>query len=184
MHGVIINPVGRDAVRNTAKTGEKPAIIIMATTINAKVQNIRVYSNGDSIRYRVSFDTEFDAFVKTNDEYVEGQVNYIDFVPRHLIAIVLNAVPGTDLLYTAAKERSLRNDSENGFGAAQLSVILRDAKMVLEREKFEAGSEYTDADGVICTHEHDGYNTEISSITVTDRVQAKLDQLMDKILGL
>lgn len=156
----------------------------MKTTINAKVESVRVYSNGDNIRYRIGFDTQFDAFVKKDDDYVEGQVDYIDFVPRHIIAVVLNSVPGTDIIYAQAKEQGLRNDNSSGFGAAQLSIILRDAKMVLEREKFEAGSEYTDADGVVCTHEHDGYNTEISSITVTDRVRDKLERLMDKMIGL
>ena len=43
-------------------------------TINAKVQNIRVYSNGDSIRYRVTFDQPFNAIARNADgEYIEEQ---------------------------------------------------------------------------------------------------------------
>ena len=156
----------------------------MKTTINAKVESVRVYSNGDNIRYRIGFDTQFDAFVKKDDDYVEGQVDYIDFVPRHIIAVVLNNVPGTDIIYTQAKEAGLRSDNGTGFGAAQLSVILRGAKITMEREKFEAGSEYADADGVVCTHEHAGYNTDITNIVVSERVQDKLDRLMDKMIGL
>ena len=157
----------------------------MATTINAKIESVRVYSNGDNIRYRIGFDTKFDAFVKNaNDEYIEGQVDYIDFVPRHIIAVVFNNVPGTDIIYTQAKEAGLRSGNGTGFGAAQLSIILRDAKITMERTKFEAGSEYTDADGVVNTHEHAGYNTDIINIVVSERVQDKLDRLMDKMIGL
>ena len=153
--------------------------------INAKVQNIRVYSNGDNIRYRVTFDQSFAAIVRNADgEYVEAEVDYIDFIPRVIIAQCLSIVEGLDLLYTKKKEQGLRNDAQGGFGAAELQVILRGAKVTMEREKFEAGSEYTDADGVIQTHEHAGYNTSITDVVVTERIQAKLDMLIDKMFEL
>ena len=80
-------------------------------TINAKVQNIRVYSNGDSIRYRVTFDQPFNAIARNADgEYIEAQVDYIDFVPRVLIAQCLSIIEGLDLMYTKKKEQGLRND--------------------------------------------------------------------------
>ena len=158
--------------------------MIMAT-INAKVQNIRVYSNGDSIRYRVTFDQSFDAIIRNaDDEYVETQVDYIDFIPRVLIAQCLNIIEGLDLMYTKKKEQGLRNDGNGGFGAAELQVVLRGAKITMERNKFEAGSEYADADGVAQTHEHSGYNTAITDIVVTERIQAKLDTLIDKMFNL
>lgn len=154
-------------------------------TVNAKVQNIRVYSNGDSIRYRVTFDQEFTAIVRNADgDYVESEVDYIDFVPRVLIAQCLSCVEGLDILYTKKKEQGLRNDASSGFGAAELQVVLRGAKITLERTKFEAGSEYADADGVVQTHEHSGYQTTITNIVVSDKIQARLDALADSILGL
>lgn len=154
-------------------------------TINAKVQNIRVYSNGDSIRYRVQFDQPFDAIARNADnEYVETQVDYIDFVPRVLIAQCLSIIEGLDLMYTKKKEQGLRNDGQGGFGATELQVVLRGAKVTMERTKFEAGSEYADADGVVQTHEYAGYNTSITDVVVTPRVQAKLDALFDKAFGL
>lgn len=158
--------------------------MIMAT-INAKVQNIRVYSNGDSIRYRITFDQSFDAIIRNaDDEYVETQVDYIDFIPRVLIAQCLNIIEGLDLMYTKKKEQGLRNDGNGGFGAAELQVVLRGAKITMERNKFEAGSEYADADGVAQTHEHTGYNTTITDIVVTERIQSKLDTLIDKMFDL
>ena len=54
----------------------------------------------------------------------------------------------------------------------------------MERTKFEAGSEYADADGVVQTHEHAGYNTSITDVVVTERIQAKLDALIDKMFDL
>lgn len=153
--------------------------------INAKVMNVRVYSNNDSIRYRVQFDQSFDAIVRNADgEYVEAQVDYIDFIPRVLIAQCLNVIEGLDLIYTKKKEQGLRNDSTGGFGAAELQVILRGAKITMERNEFEAGSEYSDADGVVQTHEHSGYNTSITDVVVTERIQAKLDALIDKMFDL
>lgn len=154
-------------------------------TIEAKVQSVRVYSNGDSIRYRVSFDKEFDAIVKNADgDFIDGKVDYIDFVPRVLIAQCLSIVEGLDIMYTKKKEQGIRNDGQSGFGAAELQVVLRGAKVKLDRNKFEAGSEYADADGVVQTHEHAGYNTSITNIQVTERIQAKLDALIDSVFDL
>lgn len=147
-----------------------------------KVKSIRVYSNGDSIRYRVTFDQSFDAIGRNEDgDYVDTQVDYIDFVPRHIIAQCLNIIEGLDLMYTKKKEQALRNEGQGGFGAAELQVVLRNAKITLERAKFEAGSEYTDNDGNVQTHEYAGYNTNIKDIVVSDRVQAKLDSLIDSM---
>lgn len=154
-------------------------------TINAKVQNIRVYSNGDSIRYRVQFDQSFDAIVcNADNKYVETQVDYIDFVPRVLIAQCLNIIEGLDLMYTKKKEQGLRNDSQGGFGATELQVVLRGAKITMERTRFEVGSEYTNVDGVVKTHEHVGYNTSITDVVVTERIQTKLDSIIDKMFDL
>lgn len=154
-------------------------------TITVVAKNIRVYSTDDAIRYRVTFDNSFEAITKNADgEYVESTVDYIDFVPRVLIAQCLGIVEGLDLLYTKKKEQALRSGIADCFGAAELNVVLRGSKMTLEREKFEAGDEYTDADGEQQTHEHSGYRTTISDIIVTDKVQAKLDVLMDKMFEL
>lgn len=165
---------------NQAQTVANEAIEIVT-----KVKNIRVYSNGDSVRYRVTFDKSFRGFTKTeNNEYIETEIDYIDFVPRVFIAQCLSIVDGLDLIYTKKKEQSLRNDGAGAFGAAELQVVLKDAKLVLERTKFEAGDEYVDSDGVVHTHEYAGYTTAIKSIKLSERMQSKIDQIIDKMLGL
>lgn len=170
--------------KTTTKAAEENVETPVVNTIKTKVAGIRVYSNGDSIRYRVQFEDSFTAIIKQGDEYVEAEVDYIDFIPRVLIAQCLSIVEGLDLLYTKKKEQGLRNDDATGFGAAELQVVLRKATIVLERTKFIAGEEYTDSDGETQTHEHDGYNTVITDIIVTDKIQKKLDELIDKMFDI
>lgn len=154
-------------------------------TIIAKIVSIRVYSNGDSIRYRVIFDQSFTGMVRNNDDdYTEEQVDYIDFVPSVLIAQCLDIVEGLSLLYNKKKEQGLRSDGQSGFGAAELQVVLKGAKITLERNKFEVGDEYQDADGNVYQHEHAGYSTAISDIRVTDKIQEKLDSMIDRMFDI
>lgn len=154
-------------------------------TITAKIVSIRVYSNGDSIRYRVIFDQSFTGMVRNDDDdYTEEQVDYIDFVPSVLIAQCLDIVEGLSLLYNKKKEQGLRSDGQSGFGAAELQVILKGAKITLERNKFEVGDEYQDADGNIHQHEHAGYSTAINDIRVTDKIQEKLDSMIDRMFDI
>ena len=44
------------------------------------------------------------------------------------------------------------------------------------------GEEYVTSDGEVRTHEHNGYSTSIVDIRVTERVQTKLDDMLDKML--
>lgn len=154
-------------------------------TVSAKVVrvNVRAFDerNEDAkIRYRVEFDTTFTGITKVDGEYVEAEINYIDFVPRFLIANCLQQVNGLEYMYNKKKERGARAGRGNDFGAAELGVILRDALFHMTREKQLAGSEYADSDGVVCVREHDRYETVIDSIEVTDKIQDKLDKLIDE----
>lgn len=154
--------------------------------ITCAIKSIQVYGTVDSdVRYRATLDTEIDAIKRDeNGDYIQAKVNYIDFVPRVLIAQCINLIPGLDIMYTKKKESGLRNDNGNGFGAAELQVVLRGAKLKIERTKFEAGSEYTTTAGETETHENAGYKTNIDEITVTDKVQAKLDDIFDSVFDI
>lgn len=167
---------------NTKAVEITPAI----QTISAKVKSVKVNSDADNIRYVVQFDTMFDAIIRNRetDEYEESQVDYISFVPSVLIAQSLELVEGLDLMYTKKKETALRADQANGFGATELHVVLRNSKIELARTKFEVGDEYTDRNGEVHTHEYAGYNTDITKIVVTEKIQSKLDDLLDSIFEL
>lgn len=168
-----------------AKAPKTETVVASAPVIvSTSVKNVQVFGAGDSaLRYRVTFDTMFTAMKKNyeTEEYEEAQVDYIDFVPRVLIAQVINLVPGVDVMYTKKKEQGLKNDNGTGFGAAELQVILRGSKLKIERTKFDVGSEYTTADGKVEVHENAGYNTNITEIKVSDRIQGKLDDIIDSV---
>lgn len=169
-----------------ANVATQEVVAPLKSIIDCAIKSVQVYGTGDSaVRYRVTFDTTFSAIKKnTNDDYELAQVDYIDFVPRVLVAQCINNIDGLDLMYTKKKETALRNDNSAGFGAAELQVVLRGAKLSIERTKFEIGSEYTDGNGDVQTHENAGYNTNIIKIKVSERVQTKLDEMIDKVFDL
>jgi len=167
----------------------KPNTVVAAApvTIKCGIKSIQVYSNNNSdVRYRVTLDVAIDAIKRDQltDEYVDGQVDYIDFVPSVLVAQCINHIEGLDLMYTKKKEVGIRNDNQSGFGAAELQVVLRGAKLDIERTKFAIGDEYTTKTGEVLTHDNAGYNTNIVGIKVSDRVQNKLDDMMDSVFSI
>lgn len=155
-------------------------------TIKVTVTNVRAYANEDAIRYRVSFKEKIGAIVKDADgEYVDGQVDYIDFVPSVLIAQCIQHIEGLAFIYGNNKEQGLRNGNDAGFTAAHLTLIIAGATFKLERDKFAEGDEYADANGIIIgTHDHAGYNTNIVDVTLTEKAQARIDKVLDKALGI
>lgn len=160
-----------------------PKVKKEVNVIDVVVKAVRVYSTGENIRYRVQFDSPFQGYAKNmNGDYNLTEIDYIDFVPSVLIAQCLNIVKGLDILYTKKKETGLRSNGVTGFGAAELQAVLRNAKMQLERKHFSAGEEYVTSDGEVRTHEHDGYSTAIVDICVTERIQTKLDDMLDRML--
>ncbi len=154
------------------------------TTINVKSTGIRVYSTNDSVRYRMQLNTTIDGIQLVNGQYVDTKVDYVDFHPSVLVAQVINLVPGVDILYTKKKEQALRAGNNSGFGAAELQIVLRDATIELERAQFVAGEEYETSDGTKKVHEHDGWNTTIKNIKVSEKTQMLLDKVVDAVFGL
>lgn len=156
----------------------------VVTNHDVKVKSIRVYDANGTIRYRVIFDKTIAGIVKVDENnYVEQDVDYVDFVPRHLIAQCIELIPGLGMLYNKKKETALRVGSAAEFGAAELQCVLNDAKITIERTKFVAGSEYTIADtGEVRTHEHDGYNSSIVDIVLSAKSQLRMDNIIDKLM--
>lgn len=153
-------------------------------TIEAKILNVSVNAFEGEIKYHVRFDKSFEAIVKDDDDaYIDGTADYIDFVPRVLIAQVLELVPNLSIMYNMMKESSLRNGEKNTFGATQLAIILNNAEVILEREKHTAGEEYTNSEGDTTTLEFDCYFTTIKEIKVTKKANEILDKVLDKALG-
>lgn len=152
--------------------------------LSVKFKSMRVYSNGDDIRYRVILDQAIAGIKRDRetDEYIETDVDYVDFLPRVIIAQVIDQAPIVGTLFNKKKEQGLKSGNNNGFGVAELSMLLEDATVVIERKRHEAGDEYTTSTGEIGTYEHVGYSTDIVGIKLTDDVNAMLKAFRNKLL--
>lgn len=153
---------------------------------DVKVKSIRVYQADDTVRYRVQLDKTIAGIQRdvVTNQYVETEIDYVDFVPRVLIAQCLEKIPGLDVVYTKKKEEGLRNGNASGFGAAELQAVLRDATIKLQRTKFVVGEEYVTSNAEVKTHDHDGYNTAIDSVVLSSRMQNVLDKVVDNMFNL
>ena len=152
--------------------------------IAVKFNSMRVYSNGDDIRYRAVLDRPI-AGIRVNretGEYEETNVDYIDFVPRVIIAQVIEQDSIVGTLFNKKKEQGLRGGNNAGFGVAELSMLLDGATVTIERVRHNAGDEYETSDGGIGVYEHVGYSTQIVDIKFTDDVNAMLKQFRNKLL--
>lgn len=154
----------------------------MTTTINAKIVSVRCYDGEDGIMYRVTLDKSFDAIVRQKDEFIDGVVNYVDFKPSVFIAQIINHIEDLGIIYSHQKEKCLVTGGEP-FTAAILGAYINGSDITIERTRFAAGEEYTDRNGATLVHEHDGYNTEIVAIKVSDKGQARMERKIDAILG-
>lgn len=152
-----------------------------SVSMDVQFKSIRVYSAEDSIRYRVILDANIPAIQKDGDQYVETEADYIDFLPRVIIAQCITVLPELGAIYTKKQETALRNGSKNGFGAAELQILLQGANVTIERTKFLTGETYTTADGEVDTHKHDGYNTTIKGIQLSPVAQKIMDNLLAKV---
>lgn len=167
------NPAPAEAVENAA---EATAAIRVKTTI----KSVRLVEYAEYTRFRVTFGSAFTGIKKIDGEYVEGDVDYVEFVPRAFIAQVLDKVGDLEPMYSHQKERATMNNEKFSFGAP-LNVVLKDASVVLERAFFAAGEEYTMADGSIAVHAYDGYTTRLVDVKITDRAQKLLDKFIDSM---
>lgn len=157
-------------------------------TIVAKVSSVRFVSftsaeSGNTMyRYRVFFDTQFTALIEKDNDYIESMVDYIDFVPKYLIAQCCDKIDGFSLFYTKRKENAARHLNGNDFGAAELHAILNGATISFNRIKRLKDSEYTDINGNVCILQHDKYDTDILSIEVSNKIKVIFDRMIDKLL--
>lgn len=154
--------------------------------MDMKIKRVKLYTTEEGVvRYRVTIDEVIPGIVVVNNQYVDGQVMHVDFVPRYFMAICLEQVEGLAYRYEKQNERATFDPENNSkFGAAELDIFLRDAEIEIRRTEFNVGDEYVDKDGVIHTRKHHGYNTEILDIKVTDKIQKKLDAMLEKAFSI
>ena len=154
-----------------------------AQVIATKVVGVRIRTNDETgeIRYRLMFADTFAGKVynHTTHEYESADINYLDLPPFVVVAQIIQHIPNFDVFYTKKKE------SKNGFGAAELGYVLRDADVTLVRNKFLVGEEYTTNDGKVAVHDHEGYSSAITKVIVTKAIAERLQRFVDDtIFGL
>lgn len=169
---------------NNNEARAKGARITIMETYKVKFQRISIYSNADSISYRISLD-KFIPGYKIDDEgqLFKTTVNYIDILSNALIAQTIRCIPNLGIVHAYLVEKNLRKTGKRiGIGAAQFQAYLTDADVTLERTEFRPGEEYTTIDGEVCIHKFDGYTTNITDIVITENAESLVDRTINYIM--
>lgn len=150
-----------------------------------KIKGIKMYATETGVvRFRVTIDEAISGIIVVNGNYVDGEVTHVDFTPKYFLGIVLSQLDALAYKYEKQNEKAALDSNASRFGAAELSLYLRDAEIEMVRTRFEPGDEYVDADGVVQTHDYVGYNTEIISVKPSDKIQKMLDKMLEKLFDI
>lgn len=169
---------------NNNEARAKGVRITTMETYKVKFQRIGVYGDIDSIRYRIILDKFIPGYkIDAEGQLFKTTVNYIDFLSNVLIAQAIRCIPNLCILHAYLVEKNLRETGKRiGIEAAQLQAFLTDADVTLERTEFHPGEEYTTINGEVCTHEFDGYTTNITDIVVAANAQSVVDRVINRIM--
>ena len=142
----------------------------MTNNVVVKVTGVQKYVNADTTYFRLSFDTAIDGIARNDEnEYVSGKVNYIDYSRKALIANLAKVVEDFDLAYSAVIDQVSIDPSAIGFGASQALILLKGAKLTIDRTPYAQGQEYTKEDGTPGVHDFAGFNKTIVKAELTTR---------------
>lgn len=108
------------------------------------------------------------------DEFVEAQIDYINFPPSVLTAVLCDKNEDVALL---------RSISENRFRQAEFGAILTGATLTIQREHHAAGETFTQ-NGEEVVAERDLFTTEITKVELSDRAKVLVNRMIDAKLGL
>lgn len=158
-----------DAIENTDNT----------VLLTAAITNVIIRTTTNGTYYRLTLDKTFPAYVIRNSEFVETEVDYLDFTPTTLLAIVEAHVDNFDYL------KSKIVDKANAIGQNPqyyelIRSILVGATITVDRTPFAAGEEYVDENGETAVHERDGYRKQVNDIAITAEVAAIIAKAASK----
>jgi hypothetical protein len=133
------------------------------------------------MRFRIAINKPVAGLTLKDGEFVESEVQHLDFVPE-VLAAQLNDVSAKLMLYVQYKrDRALQKGETFRLSPFTLTELLKDAEIEIERTRFDVGDEYQTSDGETHTHEHVGYNTRIASVKLAPRIEQRIDLLVESI---
>lgn len=123
----------------------------------------------------IIIEEEIDGYKKVGNEKVEAKVNNFSINRSAFTAMICKA--NDDI----AEYRDCRGSA---FDQKALTILFRGAVLVIERTKYEAGSnivnwdgtEAVDENGVVLVHQYDGFDTKITGVKITPKSKQKLDE--------
>lgn len=150
--------------------------------ISAKVKMVQYHSTQDFSNVRVTLDKEFKAIVAKRDdegnridgEWTEDTVNYLDFAPSQLTAILVDR--NEEIAF-------LRSVCEKPFGQAEFAAVLFGSTIEFTRELVAAGQPIPrSTTGRVA--ERDCYSTDVKKVELSDKAKAIVDRMTMAKLGL
>lgn len=139
--------------------------------LTATITNVVIRATTNGTYYRLILDKTFPAYVVRNSEFVETEVNYLDFLPTTLLAIVEVHVDNFDYLKSKIIDKA-NSIGQNPQYYELIRSILVGSTITVDRTPFAAGEEYVDENGETAVHERDGYRKQVNDIIITAEVAA------------
>lgn len=139
--------------------------------ITAAITNVIIRTTTNGVYYRLTLDKTFPAYVIRNSEFVETEVDYLDFTPTTLLAIVEAHVDNFDYLKSKIVDKA-NAVGQNPQYYELIRSILIGATITVDRTPFAAGEEYVNENGETAVHERDGYRKQVNDIAITTEVAA------------
>lgn len=140
--------------------------------MSTQVTVTRIQIIDDSVNITIA--EEIDGYKKVGTEKVEAKVNSFSIKRRPFTAMVCSIDDNI------AEYRDCRGTA---FDTKCLSLIFRGAVLVIERTKYDEGSDIiswdgtkaTDESGAVMVHENNGFDTRILGVKLTARAKQKLE---------
>lgn len=130
--------------------------------ITAKITNISVITNENSVNVQLTLNAEFDGFRIIDGVATTTKVNTISF-PRSVLTAQLCDCNDDIALYRAM--------SDHSFGQREFGGILFGATITFERVLHAAGEVVDDY-----TFQRDCYSTQITSVRLSNKATTLLDK--------
>lgn len=144
---------------------------VKATVISTKVVDIRqeVDKTNNRLVYFLVVEASFDGKRKNRDgDIVDASIDYIVRSPRQLIDELCALNRKLAVFRKKKSEHDVKACGFDDFGAAELYGALEGATIKFERTPFKKDDEYTDMDGKLAIHEHDGWDTTFTELVLTE----------------